>query len=319
MRRPGTGRVTAGFADAGPCWVCGGRDSLPFHHARFDLSAYVAQDPELAAYTGATVALRRCRACGFAQPERLPSLPRFFERMYDQHWSAEWVAAEFEAGCKDRIFHRVLTLLESRLPAGRRRLLDVGAHAGRFLRLASEAGWSVEGIEVNPRTAAFAASRTGARVHCGAAAELELPDVACDAVTLIDVLEHVPGPLSLLTRVRRLLRPDGWVAVKVPSGPAQLVKERLRAATSRRYSPRLADNLVHVNHFSPRSLRTALERAGFDSVHLEVALPELPGGHRWSSAVRLAAYWTARTLPLGSPLAFNLQACARRPREEGAL
>jgi len=45
---------------------------------------YRDQHPELAAYTGETVWFRKCAACGFTQPERLPSLPGFFDRLYDQ-------------------------------------------------------------------------------------------------------------------------------------------------------------------------------------------------------------------------------------------
>ena len=39
--------------------------------------------------------------------------------------------------------------------------LLLGAHAGRFMHLAQHAGWDVEGIELNPRTAECAARRTG--------------------------------------------------------------------------------------------------------------------------------------------------------------
>ena len=64
-----------------------------FHEAVLDFSAWREQDPELAAYTGEKIWLWRCAACGFAQPDRIPALPRFFERMYDQRWSPDWVVA----------------------------------------------------------------------------------------------------------------------------------------------------------------------------------------------------------------------------------
>ena len=305
--------MTAAFADVTGCWVCGHGRFERFHQARFDLDAYRDQDPELAAYTGSTVRLQRCRSCGFAQPDRLPSLPRFFDRMYDQLWSPDWVAGEFEATYKDRIFRRILDLLDARVPPGRRRLLDVGAHAGRFLHLAREAGWTIEGVEVNTRTAAFAASRTGARVYQVNASMLHTIGQTYDAVTLTDVLEHVPNPVDLLTMLRTLVSAGGWIAVKVPCAPAQLLKERARQAINRGYVPRLADNLVHVNHFSPASLRLALERAGFGRVHLEVAAPECPAGSAASNALRTALYRVARVVPFGvhTPLALNLQACAR--------
>ena len=57
----------------------------------------------------------------------------------------------------------------------------------------------------------------------------------------------------------------GWVAIKVPCGPAQLLKETWRARLSSGYRATLADNLVHINHFSPRALRAALERGGLST------------------------------------------------------
>ena len=157
---------------------------------------------------------------------------------------------EFESRYKDLIFETILGGLAVRT-GRRRRLLDIGAHAGRFMHLAHAAGWQAEGIELNPRTAAFAASRTGLPVHSINVERLPLSTGSYGAITLIDVLEHVPHPMTLLTRAAEALEPGGWVVVKVPSGPAQRRKERTRAWLHRGYRPRLADNLVHVNHFSP--------------------------------------------------------------------
>lgn len=308
------------FAATGPCWICGEAGGTRVHEAVLELAAFRDQDPELASYTGERVWLVRCRACGFAQPERLPSLPAYFDRMYDQHWSAQWIAGEFDATCKDRIFSRVLAALERRLPASRRTLLDVGAHAGRFLDLARRAGWQVEGVELNPRTAAYAAARAGVPVHRVNARQLASLGRRFDAVTLVDVLEHIPRPVELLAEIRGVMAPGAWVAVKVPSGPAQAMKESVRARILPQYRATLADNLVHVNHFSPGALKAALGRAGFDAIAIEVAAPELPGVTGWrgwaSRALRLAVFHAARAVPGGlhTPLALNLQAYARCAR-----
>src|SRR5207237_7184941 len=106
------------------------------------------------------------------------------------------------------------------LAAGRRRLLDVGAHAGRFIHLAQTRGWQVEGIELNPRTAAYAAAHTGAPVHRVNAHGLALGGHRYDAVVLTDVLEHIPEPVKLLRELAALLDPGGVVAGKVPNGSA---------------------------------------------------------------------------------------------------
>jgi 2-polyprenyl-3-methyl-5-hydroxy-6-metoxy-1,4-benzoquinol methylase len=300
------------FEPVSHCWVCDASAFTPVHEAIFELSEYARQDPELAAYSGARVTLQRCRACGFSQPAALPALPNFFDRMYDQRWSDDWIADEHQAAYKDRIFADILAALDARSPRGRA-LLDVGAHAGRFLKLARTAGWNGEGLELNPKTAAYAAQVSGAVVHQGNIHTFT-PARCYDAVTLTDVLEHVPQPLDVLRRLRTFLCDGGWLAIKVPNGPAQRVKETLRARLRPSYRATLADNLVHVNHFSAASLARALTAAGYQDVTVVAAAPELPSSRGAGFWGRVAAFHVARTLPGGaaSPLAFNLQAYGRR-------
>jgi hypothetical protein len=187
-----------GFAPLRACWICGGDALQPVAHARFEFSEYRRQDPELAAYTGARIALMRCAGCGFGQPEALPTLPDYFARMYDQRWSAEWMAEELAAGYKDGIFSLVLAELARRVDPARRTLLDLGAHVGRLMRLAAAAGWAPEGVELNPSTARFAADATALPVHRADARALAADGRRWVAVTLIDVLEHIPDPLEAL-------------------------------------------------------------------------------------------------------------------------
>jgi SAM-dependent methyltransferase len=315
---PAEAAESARFAPLDRCWVCGGRRLERYHAARLDFTPYATQDPGLHAYTGERVWLVRCRDCGFGQPEVLPTLPRYFDRMYDQRWSDEWVEAEFEGTTKDFIFGAILRELARRVP-GRGRLLDVGAHAGRFLSLAQQAGWQAEGIELNPKTAACAARRTGAPVHRMNAHDLARGSARYAAITITDVLEHIPAPAALLADLHALLEPGGVLAVKVPCGRSQWIKERVLAAVSR-HQVSLADNLVHVNHFTPGSLRQVLQRAGFSSIVVQTGAPELPPappgerGRDLANAGRRLVYAAGR-LPGGvhTPLALNLQAYATTP------
>jgi SAM-dependent methyltransferase len=305
--------MNAGFAPVDHCWVCGGGSLAHVFDARFELSAFAEQDPLLAAYTGEPIDIRRCAACGFAQPRALPALDRYFDRLYDQQWAEYWVHAEHTAKYKDDIFADVLRALDAQVTARPRRLLDVGAHAGRLMSLAQRDGWYVEGIELNPRTAAQAALSTGTTVHQGNVFTVE-PQACFDAVTLIDVLEHIPDPRRALLRASRWLRPGGAIAVKVPNGAAQRLKESVRAIVRPGYRPTLADNLVHVNHFTPASLRLALERSGFTGATVAAAAPEMPEGRPLDRFVRRAIFTAARATPGGlhTPLALNLLGIAIR-------
>ena len=208
------------FCPVERCWICDGASLHRFHEDRFDFQAYLTQDPALAAYTGLTVWLVRCAACGHGQPEKLPTLPRFFDRMYDQQWDQHWIEDEFDGRSKDFIFRGILHRLARRAGSTPRRLLDIGAHAGRFMSLAQHDGWTVEGIELNARTAACAARRTGAAVHQVNVHALSADGRRYEAVTLTDVLEHVPEPLSVLKVIGDMLEPGDSIAVKVPHGRA---------------------------------------------------------------------------------------------------
>ncbi len=139
-------------------------------------------------------------------------------------------------------------------------------------------------------------------------------------MTLTDVLEHIPEPRRLLGDDRRARR-----AGRVRRGEGAVRPEPAAEGARARGAPAvpaisLADNLVHVNHFSPGSLRLALERAGFAQATIRTGAPELlpPDGRRWrrlaSNAVRLGVY-AAASLPgaVHTPLALNLQAYATRP------
>ena len=238
--------------------------------------------------------------------------------MYDQRWSEDWIVQEHHAPYKDAIFDDILDALARRLPPARRRLLDVGAHAGRFLARARRAGWYADGLELNPATAAFASAASGGRVHQGNMLHVHSGRRDVRRLTLTDVLEHVPEPGSscgrLLVACRwRLDCDQGAKRARTAGQGACSIARLLRG-----YRPSLADNLVHVNHFSPVSLRMALEREGFRDVAICVAAPGDAGRRRRQrQSIARCAVWRSvpsRAMPGGSrtPLAFNLQAYGRR-------
>ena len=149
------------------CWVCGGRESVPVPRVPVRLSRVRrARIPSSTDYTRRHVwlgALRRTAAS--ASPRRCRRSPRFFDRMYDQRWSDGVGRARVRGPLQGlRSSARSSGTLESPHAFRRpRRLLDVGAHAGRFMcaRAARGLGRS-KGIELNPTTAACAARRPGA-------------------------------------------------------------------------------------------------------------------------------------------------------------
>jgi hypothetical protein len=123
--------------------------------------------------------------------------------------------------------------------------------------------------------------------------------------------------MEVLRASQRLLCPGGWIAVKVPCGRNQFLKEAIRGVA--KSQPIQVSQLGHVNQFSVGSLRTALDGAGFVDIEVRIGCPELFEGsslaRRAARVFRSAVYSVGSALPGGvhTPLALNLQAYARRP------
>ncbi len=95
------------------------------------------------------------------------------------------------------------------------RLLDVGAATGFFLDLARKRGYHTVGVEPGAE-AAKKAELKGLNVVHGTIDDLAEPPESFDAITMLDVLEHLPAPSTDLARARRLLKPGGLLAINTP-------------------------------------------------------------------------------------------------------
>ena len=127
-----------------------------------------------------------------------------YPELYRRHWW--WRAREHF------LLRRIGALLEGRDDA---RILDVGCGAGLFFDALSRYG-HVEGIESD--TASVERSgRWRDRIHSGQLDDSFAPPVPFDLALALDVIEHVPEPVRLLSNARRILKPDGHILVTVPA------------------------------------------------------------------------------------------------------
>ena len=98
------------------------------------------------------------------------------------------------------------------------RLLELGCGEGKFLNLAQNLGWDVEGQEVDTRAADGARGSGRFKVHSGVVDSLGLPGSSYDAIVMNHVIEHAFDPIALLRECWRLLR-DGGVFVATTPNP----------------------------------------------------------------------------------------------------
>ncbi len=136
------------------------------------------------------------------------------------------------------------------------RVLDLGAGYGFWLEALARAGYEPAGVELSAAAAAVARERSGAPVATGSADEpLPYADASFAAVTLLDVIEHLPRYPQALAECARVLAPGGKLFV-VTLNAGSLARPLL----GRRWSFWL--DPTHVHMFSARRLREAFAAAG---------------------------------------------------------
>ena len=108
------------------------------------------------------------------------------------------------------------------------RLLDIGPATGGFLYLAKQAGFAVQGIEMDRRCCQFLKEKLDIPVIHSDDTIKALKEVPlCDAITLWHVIEHLPAPWEALEAITERLVPGGFLILAAPN-PRALQFQLLR-------------------------------------------------------------------------------------------
>jgi SAM-dependent methyltransferase len=230
-----------------------------------------------------SIGIVRCRRC-----QLIYTSPRIESPEAIYHGDAEIYFEEarliFEgkaAHHRDPNYRQELATIERARP-GRGRFLDVGCNTGMLLRFAGRRGWDAVGVEPSPSLAPLA-RRHGLTVHNCFLQDMPSSEFASfDVVALSDVFEHISRPGEMLQAAARLLKPDGVLYVKVPNARWTLFKQRMLGLAGRRPAHGLWDAYEHVVHYTDRTLRTMLNRHGYQVLSISAAPPvQIPNWHEY--------------------------------------
>lgn len=194
----------------------------------------------------------RCQRCGHMQLHPMPS-QELLQTGYATAASDDYV--EEEAGQRATAA-RTLELIEAHVQR-RGALLDVGCWVGFLLAEAGDRGWNrTLGIEPSEFACRYARERLGLDVVHGDLFSAQLPEGEFDAISMGDVIEHLPDPAEALARLRSLLNPGGVLWLALPDAGSAVAR-----ALGRRWWSVIP---THVQYFTRGSIARLLDRSGFE-------------------------------------------------------
>jgi 2-polyprenyl-3-methyl-5-hydroxy-6-metoxy-1,4-benzoquinol methylase len=245
------------------CPVCNSRDFAPLETLRDRLWSRPG-----------TFQMARCNSCSHGFLQLRPSIQNigfYYDGLYDE--GGLEIEERLQRSTLARLLNwRRLRALDARMRGKRGPHLDVGCGVSSLLRQIAGRGREVAGLDFDP------AAVESQRVFCDGLkvrlwrGTLELASDESEqevnfagekfaSVSMIHYLEHTFSPIEDLARTFDLLEPGGAIVVEVPS-----IESFNRRVYRSFWLPYLPPQ--HLSLFSRRSLKRALEDAGFSGVRI---------------------------------------------------
>ena len=176
----------------------------------------------------------------------------------------------------------VRTLLEMGRLSPESRVLELGCGGGELLRQVGARVRLAVGVDISPLGLRLVHREARALALAARVEALPFRSRSFDAAVAQHLVEHLPAPVEAMVEWRRVLRPGGILALITPNAAYP--------------DPDIFHDPTHVHLFTPNSLRSTLEAAGFRVIHLSTLFPYLGRGRLGRAAgIRIAPL--ARHLP----------------------
>jgi SAM-dependent methyltransferase len=212
-----------------------------------------ASDSTYLSFRGFRIA--RCLNCGFIFVNPRPT-EEDLVRLYANQQTNPFLQEHFEAfEYESPVLVKIVRKIQKYLSGGE--LLEVGCGRGDFLRVAQMQGFSVTGCDI------FGGRKPVAdeiSFYDGTLKDAKFQDNFFDVVVIRNILEHLFNPNREIEEIKRILKPYGYLYLKVPNVEFEHGL-RCRLMYHRKYH---FDPPYHLNYFSPISLRRFLAKAQFD-------------------------------------------------------
>lgn len=227
------------------CLIC---SSTNLNH--FGAKAFDSDFPEV-------VKIVECEDCAFAWQYPIARTESDSVEFFDTRYELQGAhgSSYFDPARKREIASVEFSFVSELLTDGNS-LLDIGAGAGVFAKIASSQNFSVTAVDpaLDPSLFEKEDGITGVRGTTNDLPEGRLFDV----VTMWDVIEHMSRPIDAIRDAQQRLKKGGWLVIE--TGNYKSV-ERIRGGTDH-----WIYQLDHRWYFSPESISRVLSSLGFSEV-----------------------------------------------------
>ena len=214
----------------------------------------------------------RCKGCGtvFASP-RLAQKARHART--ELAWSYSPKLLSFEAR-RHAALKQEAEFIQQHISRGR--FLDIGCSSGDFFKFFPQPTWKRYGVELSSSAAAYAAQAYAAQVIAGTLHFANWPNEFFELVSMIDMFYYVDDPKEELREIKRILKPDGILAIEITGQAYMFFRSRglITLMMEGRWS-RL-NSASHLFWFNPTGLRKLLEKSGFRSIAWRIVPSPIP-------------------------------------------
>lgn len=197
---------------------------------------------------------------------RAPELRRLLREGPERESELAWIRSTLYADIE------AMVRPDGRASGRGHRLIDIGAGTGDFIAFAGERGWDARGVEPS-KLASERAKARGLAVFSGTLEEAlaAYEGASYHALTMLNVLEHVPDAIGYVRQCRSLLAARGKIAIVVPNDFSAAQSAAARAlGIEKKWWVAAPD---HINYFTFESLERMLEGEGFDIVERSCNFP----------------------------------------------
>lgn len=207
------------------------------------------------------VRLYRCQNCKSIYQQPIPDreeIAGFYPNGYWREEENPGLIARLQGVYIRTMLNQDLMRLVKKVPRPNEGLwLDVGCSRGDWPARIRDQGWRVEGIEADPRAAAYARKQHDLVIHESDGDSWRPPAQSYDVISFFHLLEHLRDPNGFVQRTRTALKPNGRIVLRIPN---------IRSWQARVFG-RLWKGLEMPRHItlpSPDALTSLIENSGFE-------------------------------------------------------